>query len=51
MPTIETNECSENQGHGVCIASSVGKLRVRGTKGRDNRGELVRDFRKKGWFG
>ena len=50
-PAVEENECSGNQGHGVCVASSVGKIKVRGTKGQDNRGELVRDFRKKGWFG
>jgi parallel beta-helix repeat protein len=50
-PNIEDNECSGNQGHGICIASSVGKIRIRGTKGQDNRGELVRDFRRKGWFG
>jgi parallel beta-helix repeat protein len=50
-PAIEDNECSGNQGHGVCVASTVGKIRLRGTTGKDNRGELVRDFRKKGWFG
>ena len=51
MPSVEGNECSGNQGHGVCLAAGVGKTRVRGTTGKDNRGDLVRDLRRRRWFG
>ena len=50
-PTLEDNECSGNQGRGISIAATVGKIRLRGNTGRENRGGLVQDDRKRGWFG
>ena len=50
-PTLEDNDCSGNQGHGITIAATVGKIRLRGNTGRDNRGDLMHDLRKRGWFG